>query len=560
MITRNAGVYVAIFTLVAGIHSPAYAEVMANQQALSQQQQNEARQERLSGESKPLLTSQENDPDAELVIPDEKACYPIHEIVILVKKTLPPTLTFRDLIRIAQGHCIGINGIKALHKAVQNRLIAHGYITTRVIVPNQDLASGKLALRILPGKISEIRFKDGSGKYIHALNNFPDKKGHLLDLRGLEQGLENLQRIPGTTANIDLLPGDNPGETRVEISRKQLKSWRLGAWMDDSGSKYTGRSQGGLAFYLDNPTSLNDMFYIAYGGGLKNEAGKRSDNVSFFYSIPWGYWLLDIAGSKYRYTQTLRSDGFSYLYRGIEKYLSARLSWVVFRSASQKSTLSLRVMKRDSNYLLNDVDIEVQKRDTSSWKLNLEHIAYLPFGDLKANLSYQRAAHWFGEQPDAEEVVGSADAMARIVTLGVDGTFPFRIGGLSMSYEPHFMQQSSPDRLTRPDKFSIGNRWTVRGFDGETSLYADKGWYIRNDLNLNLPKWGMQPYIGVDYGEVSGSRNDYWSGKHLAGAVVGLRGAKGHFGYDLFAGVPLAKPDELHTSPVSLGFAIQWQY
>lgn len=560
MSTRNASVYVAILTTAVAIHSPAYADVMANQQALSQQQQNESRQEKLSGESKPLLTSQQSDSGAELIIPVEKACYPIHKITLLDKPALPRWLTFRDLIRLAQGKCIGVNGIKALHKAVQDRIIAHGYITTRVIIPDQDLRRGELTLRILPGKIDNIVFKEDSGKYLHAFNNFPENKNDLLDLRGLEQGLENLQRIPGSSASINLLPGEKPGETRIEVSRKQLKSWRLGAWADDSGSKYTGRNQGGLALYLDNPTSLNDMFYIAYGGGMKNEAGRRSDNASAFYSVPWGFWMLDLFGSKYRYTQTIRSDGFSYLYSGIEKYLSAQLSRVVFRSASQKSTLSLKVIKRDSRYLLNDVEVEVQKRDTSSWKLNLEHIAYLPFGNVKAKLGYQRAAHWFGEQPDAEEAVGSADRLARIVTLGIDGTFPFRLGGLSMSYEPHFMKQTSPDKLTQPDKFSMGNRWTVRGFDGETTLYADKGWYIRNDINLNLPKWGMQPYIGFDYGEVSGSKNDYWSGKHLAGAVVGLRGVKGNLGYDLFAGVPIAKPDEMHTSPVSLGFSVQWQY
>jgi hemolysin activation/secretion protein len=129
-------------------------------------------------------------------------------------------------------------------------------------------------------------------------------------------------------------------------------------------------------------------------------------------------------------------------------------------------------------------------------------------------------------------MVGSADAQARIITLSADGTFPFKLGKFALSYEPHFKQQTSPDRLTQPDKFTIGNRWTVRGFDGE-SLYADKGWYLRNDINLNLPVWGMQPYIGADYGEVSGSENDYWSGAHIAGAVAGVRGVKGHLGYDL---------------------------
>ncbi|EOY5422021.1 ShlB/FhaC/HecB family hemolysin secretion/activation protein [Cronobacter dublinensis] len=560
MIVRHSSVYVAILLIFVGVHSPAYAEVMANQQALNQQQQNEARHDALATESKSLLSDSKDKPKEGLNLPEEQPCYPINQLVFENKNAVAHWLTFRDIVRSVKGKCIGINGLKIIHNAVQNRLIEHGYITTRVLIPAQDLKSGTLTFHILPGTISDIVFKDNAGKYIHAINNFPQTKGDVLDLRGLEQGLENLQRAPGSNASINLLPGTKPGETQVEVTRTQPKHWRLGAWADDSGSKYTGRYQSGLAFYLDNLTSLNDMFYAAYGGGLKNQDGRRSDNVSAFYSLPWGYWQLELYASKYRYTQTIHNGAFSYLYSGIEKYRSAQLSRVIYRSSSQKTTLALKAFRRDSTYLLNDVEIDVQRRKTSNWKLSLEHLAYLPFGQVKAALGYQKAAHWFNEQEDAEEEVGNADPQARIITLGVDGTFPFRVGALSMSYEPHFMSQTSPDRLTQPDKFTIGNRWTVRGFDGETTIYADKGWYLRNDINLNLPQWGAQPYAGVDYGKVKGSENDYWSGKHIAGAVLGVRGVKGKFGYDLFAGVPLLKPEDMHTSPFTLGFAMQWQY
>ncbi|WP_105667998.1 ShlB/FhaC/HecB family hemolysin secretion/activation protein [Cronobacter dublinensis] len=560
MIVRHSSVYIAILLVLAGVHSPAYAEVMANQQALNQQQQNEARHDALATESKSLLSDSKDKPKEGLNLPEEQPCYPINQLVFENKNAVAHWLTFRDIVRSVKGKCIGINGLKIIHNAVQNRLIEHGYITTRVLIPAQDLKSGTLTFHILPGTISDIVFKDNAGKYIHAINNFPQTKGDVLDLRGLEQGLENLQRAPGSNANIHLLPGTKPGETQVEVTRTQPKHWRLGAWADDSGSKYTGRYQSGLAFYLDNLTSLNDMFYAAYGGGLKNQDGRRSDNVSAFYSLPWGYWQLELYASKYRYTQTIHNGAFSYLYSGIEKYRSAQLSRVIYRSSSQKTTLALKAFRRDSTYLLNDVEIDVQRRKTSNWKLSLEHLAYLPFGQVKAALGYQKAAHWFNEQEDAEEEVGNADPQARIITLGVDGTFPFRVGALSMSYEPHFMSQTSPDRLTQPDKFTIGNRWTVRGFDGETTIYADKGWYLRNDINLNLPQWGAQPYAGVDYGEVKGLKNDYWSGKHIAGAVLGVRGVKGKFGYDLFTGVPLLKPEDMHTSPFTLGFALQWQY
>ncbi|EPS0644643.1 ShlB/FhaC/HecB family hemolysin secretion/activation protein, partial [Cronobacter malonaticus] len=279
MIVRRSNVYPAILSVLVGWHSPVYAEVIANQQALNQQQQNEARHESLAPESKSLLSTAEVKPREGLNLPEEQPCYPVNAIQIENKNAVAHWMSFQDVVRSVKGKCVGINGLKMIHKTVQNRLIEHGYITTRVLIPAQDLKSGTLKFQILPGTISEIVFKGDGGKYIHAINNFPERQGDVLDLRGLEQGLENLQRTPGSEANIQLLPGTKPGETRVEVTRTQPKHWRLGAWADDSGSKYTGRYQSGLAFYLDNLTSLNDMFYAAYGGGLKNEDGRRSDNV-----------------------------------------------------------------------------------------------------------------------------------------------------------------------------------------------------------------------------------------------------------------------------------------
>lgn len=542
------------------VASPGYAETPSVQQTLTQQQQNAARQEQLAPENKSLLSADGNPVTGELVLPEEQPCYLINKINIENKNSVAHWMSFSDIKKKVEGQCIGVKGVKSIHTAIQNRLISHGYITTRVLLPEQNLSSGNLTLNIMPGKIENIVIKDTTRATVHEANNFPEKKGDVLDLRGLEQAIENLQRVPGSTAEINLLPGTTPGETLVEVTRNQPKRWRLGAWTDDSGSKYTGRNQGGLALYLDNPLTLNDMFYIAYGGGLKNEDGRRSDNVSAWYSVPWGYWLLELNAAQYRYTQTIHSGDFSYLYSGDDKLLIAQLSRVIFRNASQKTTLGFKVIKRDSSYHLNDVEVEVQHRDTTNWKFSLEHQAYFSLGNLKLNLAYQHAVKWFGEKADAEEISGSADAAARILTMSVDGSFPFKLGNLLMSYEPHFIKQYSPDRLTQPDKFTIGNRWTVRGFDGETTLYADKGWYQRNDINLNLPSLGMQPYLGFDYGEVSGSDNDYWNGQHIAGAAIGIRGVKGKIGYDIFAGVPVLKPHEMSVSPYTVGFSLRWEF
>lgn len=229
MIFYRATVCIAILSLLAAVRSQAFADTPENQQSLNQQQQNEARQESLATQSKSLLSSTGNKPEEGLNLPQEAPCYPVNSIHIENKNAVAHWMTFQDVMRSVRGKCVGINGLKMIHKAVQNRLIEHGYITTRVLIPAQDLKSGTLKFQILPGTISDIVFKGDGGEYIHAINNFPEREGDVLDLRGLEQGLENLQRTPGSEATINLVPGAKPGETRVEVMRTQPKHWRLGA-------------------------------------------------------------------------------------------------------------------------------------------------------------------------------------------------------------------------------------------------------------------------------------------------------------------------------------------
>ncbi|WP_329786495.1 POTRA domain-containing protein, partial [Cronobacter malonaticus] len=114
-----------------GWHSPVYAEVIANQQALNQQQQNEARHESLAPESKSLLSTAEVKPREGLNLPEEQPCYPVNAIQIDNKNAVAHWMSFQDVVRSVKGKCVGINGLKMIHKTVQNRLIEHGYITTR---------------------------------------------------------------------------------------------------------------------------------------------------------------------------------------------------------------------------------------------------------------------------------------------------------------------------------------------------------------------------------------------------------------------------------------------
>lgn len=110
---------------------------------------------------------------------------------------------------------------------LQNRLVDHGYVTTRVLAPSQDLKSGILRLVVIPGVVRHVRLTPDSDDYIQLYSAFPAHEGSLLDLRDIEQGLENMQRLPGGRLIWKLCPVSNQGKVifLLPVNRINTGDW-----------------------------------------------------------------------------------------------------------------------------------------------------------------------------------------------------------------------------------------------------------------------------------------------------------------------------------------------
>lgn len=495
-----------------------------------------------------------------LVFPQEKPCFPLNRVVLKGTGALPHWLPLQRIAGQAVGHCLGGKGINLLMSALQNRLIDHGYITTRVLAPSQDLKSGELKLSILAGKIRQVMLTPESNRYFTLYSAFPAHAGDLLDLRDIEQGLENLQRLPTVQASMEIVPGKAPGESDIVLHRQQSKMWRAGVSLDDSGTRSTGRYQGGLTLSLDNPLSLSDLFYLSASAGLIHHGDKGSRNFTGHYSLPLGYWDAGITANSYDYHQTVAGLNQDYRYSGKSQNVSFRLSRLLHRNDRQKTTFSWDILARETRNYINDTEIEVQRRRTAGWRAGLQHRHYLPWSTLDAGISYQRGTRWFGAIPAPEEYWGEGTALSKILQLSAQLETPFTLGNQRFRHNLQYQRQISHTPLTPQDQLAIGSRWTVRGFDGERTLNADRGWFVRNDIAWATPVPAQELYLGVDYGEVGGNGTQYLVGNHLAGGAIGIRGSAFKTGYDLFAAVPFSRPDGFSTNPVSLGFNLNWQY
>jgi len=466
----------------------------------------------------------------------------------------------------AIGRCLGGGGINLTMKRMQNAIIEAGYVTTRVLAEAQDLNSGVLVLTLVPGRIREIRFEEGTSARANAWNAMPANPGDLLNLRDIEQALENFKRVPTAEADIKIAPARaadaRPGESDVVIAWSQRFPARVSLSVDNSGSKSTGKYQGNVSLSLDNLLSLNDLFYASVnhdlGGG---ESGHRgSDGSTLHYSLPFGYWQLGVTSSEYNYEQSVAGANQSYQYRGESRNNEVRLSRLLYRDAVRKTTAWGSLWTRSSENFIDDTEVGNQKRRMAGWQLGLDHREFIGASILDLGVAYRRGTGAHDALRAPEEDFDAGTSRSQIITADAQLQVPFQVGDQRLRYIGGWRAQWNRTPLVPQDRFSIGGRYSVRGFDGENILSADRGWTLRNEIGLSLGQTGQELYTGIDYGEVSGQSSEFLIGQRLAGAVVGIRGGYKGLSYDWSVGTPLKKPDGFETANVTSAFTVIWSF
>lgn len=463
----------------------------------------------------------------------------------------------------ATGRCLGSEGINVVIGRVQNAIIARGFVTTRVVAAPQDLKSGVLALTVVPGRVRAIRYTADSDTQATLRNAIPIRPGDLLNLRAIEQALENLQRLPTVVADIQIAPaedaGAQPGESDLVVSRQQRAPARYALTLDDSGSKATGQLQGGATLSLDGLARANDLFYLNLGQSVFQGDDRKTSSWSAHYSLPFGWWQVAANTGAYDYRQAVAGAFETYVYSGSSRNAELRASRMLFRNASVRFGAYGRGWWRESDNYIDDTEIEVQRRRVAGWEVGLTHKHFFGAATLDANAAYRRGTGAFDALPAPEEAFGEGSSRPALITADVQFSTPLPFGAQRLRYTGSWRAQWHRTPLLPQDRFSIGGRYSVRGFDGEVALSGERGWVIRNDLGLALGG-GQEAYIGLDTGRVGGPSVEWQMGHRLSGGVLGIRGGWRGMYWDAFVGAPIDKPAGYPTAYTTLGFSMSWSH
>jgi len=461
--------------------------------------------------------------------------------------------------------CLSPKDVDALLSRAQQVLIEKGFVTTRVLFQASAKKHDQMVFALVPGRIRTIRF-DNPDKVTTDLRwAFPVYAGDLLNVRDIEQALENLKRIPTADADIKIVPSSDAnaelGDSDLSVSYQTSAAFRASITLDNSGTRATGKYQSSFTLSADNPLQLNDMLYVTHnndlGGGNAGDRGTHGDTIH--YSIPFGYSLVSATFNKGTYYQSVASQNQSYVYRGISENNDLKFTHVLARDASQKWSLTLGTFQRKTRNYIDDTEIQNQQRIEGGWYSTLGHKAFIESATLDSNLTFKRGTHAFGALPAPEEAFGEGTSQFILLASDVNLSWPFQIDAQRLRYNSNWRLQSNRTALTPPNRLSIGGRYSVRGFDGELVLSGDAGWIWRNDLSflfnaLDTPT--QEFYVGLDHGEVAGQSTASLVGTRLAGLALGFRGLTAGVNYDIFLAQPLSKPAQFATASSTMGFSV----
>lgn len=503
---------------------------------------------------KDVFANKEEDTPASLRLPEEEHCFVINDVIIENDFLNQRKLT--ALASQAAGRCMGSVGIQRFATWIQDAVINAGYVTTRVNIPDQDLSAGVLRLTLAAGRIENIII---TGQAVRKWV-LPFQEEGVLNLRDIEQGLELLQRVPSLDVKINIEPAQKENYSNVVVNIERKKNGNLRTWVNSWGDKSTGKTLAGVAGYLYNPAKLNDIFYLSVTGDLSRTDGSYK-SFSTYYSLPWGYWDYEIFYSNSHSRQGLNIEKYKFDYKGKSRYLSLKGTRTFYRDQNKKLSASAELIKRDVSYKLDDIALTLQKRDMLNTRFALQYKQNLPGAALEGVLSWQRFVPWFGAHQTPDMASGDVSKHSHIFNLDINYIQLFTLKSLSGYYDVRLFGQYSPGALTLQDQLTLGSRWSVRGFEYSGGINGNKGFYVKNNVNVMTGISNLEWYVGVDYGQLWGDASPAgtYSDTKLMGAATGVKGSIKGLSYDVSVSTPIFYPDALTVDNVTASFNFSWQ-
>ncbi|MBL8517478.1 MAG: ShlB/FhaC/HecB family hemolysin secretion/activation protein [Betaproteobacteria bacterium] len=437
--------------------------------------------------------------------------FPIDRIRVTGNTLLKPK-ALAQTVAPFQSIELGTNRINALLRRLTKLYFDEGFITTRVYLGPQSLSERELEITVVEGFIERIdyREKDRASRTGWAL---PFAPGERLSLWRLEQGLEQLNRLSRNRAELQIVAGERPGGSVIEVSNRPSKSWTVSGGVDNFGQPASGQNRLRATLELENLTGLQESTSLTYSGSRETNA------VLFAASVPLGFSTLSYSAAYSEYQSPV--GDFALLF-GDSRTQTVGLNRVIGRDSRGKTAVDLSLVHRHSRRIIDDVSLIPQR--LTNVRLSGSRTRRFDAGNLVAELGWVRGTKIRRATTDPAGI-DPETAHAQFNKLEGFLTLQRQWGQALLSRHTVQFQYSSR-ALFGADQIYVGGLASVRGF-ADSTIVGDQGLFSRNELSRrfapqSLRDWGSgEVYVAADAG---GARQVFESRfRGLAGVAIGAR-------------------------------------
>jgi hemolysin activation/secretion protein len=458
---------------------------------------------------------------------DDQICRKINEFQILENSQIYSFTLNRKFIKPLQkskpNSCFTQSDLAKLHEQISSYYLQRGYVLARVYFDVSAAAEGIIKIVIEEGKLEKLEIHDNSKlnevlpfrritQKFFAFPSLSNNSDHVVNLRDIEQGIEQINRLSSQSAKMTMDAGSKAGYSNINVENTIGHQATISVGADNSGNQSTGRQKKKASFNYDNFFGINDNIYLNYSestgmplfgssSGFNNEIG-TDDNTNnrfskAFYastSIPFGYYTFGASYSYSNYLLTTSGNATTVKSSGNSESKTYYIDRVLSRGQKYKISLKGELGQSDTDSYLEDTYLPVNSRQTTEANFYLNNTIYLANGSLYFQPKYSKGLTAFGALKDDRNLAADK-ARAQFETFGLYAqsniNFNLPKTAIPLNHKLTFDSTKSSNSLYGSDQFSLGGRYTVRGFQ-ESIISGDSGYLIKNDLSVRfvdiLPK------------------------------------------------------------------------
>ncbi|WP_310886511.1 ShlB/FhaC/HecB family hemolysin secretion/activation protein [Pseudomonas cichorii] len=499
------------------------------------------------------------------VEPVDTRCFVINHIELKGADSLS-TSEREALLKPFLGECLGVAQLNNVLKVITDHYIDKGLVTTRAYLPQQDLSKGNLDVLVVEGKLESLKGDIDSALTARELAmTFPGSEGEQLNLREIEQMVDQLNRLPSNQAKMELTPGKEVGGSDVLVKNTPQKPWRGSLARHNNGQKSTGEQQWGVGLEWDSPLGLADQLNLRGGRDAVTDHQRSTYSSMFNYNLPWGWWNFSYTYNDSEYRTQGQGAGINFKFTGESQTHQLRAERVIQRDAKGKTSLSAGISHLRTRSFVEDSELASGAQRITETQFGISHGRLLGSAFANLELGMQQGVGALDAMGDGHPAGNEPTARYRKYTATFSFQQPFEVWGERFSFNSLATGQRSEDRLYNSQRMSISGQSAVRGYK-EQFLSGDSGGYWRNDLRWTRPvgwEW-LQPVLqqygmglSYDQGVISHDANSQGENGRVSSSAVELFTRGKYLAANVTFAHSLERPDALSEREAPIYFRLE---